>query len=72
MIKDKLTINDDKTDFVLVGTKQHLDKVYIHAVSIGKSVVMASSVVRNLGCHISMNRTSTGFAKQHFIIHAVG
>ena len=32
MIKDKLMLNDDKTEFVLIGTKQQLAKVCIDTV----------------------------------------
>ena len=35
MIKDKLMLNDDKTKFVLIGTKQQLAKVCIDTLSVG-------------------------------------
>ena len=48
MIKDKLMLNDDKTQFVLIGTKQQLAKVCIDTPSAGISEVSNSSLVRNL------------------------
>ena len=59
MIKDKLLINDDKTDFNLVDTRQQRDKARIDTLLIGVSVVTASNVARKLGswfdCHMSTN-----------------
>ena len=35
MISDKLMLNDDKTEFVLIGTRQQLAKVDIDSISVG-------------------------------------
>ena len=47
MIRDRLMLHDDKTEFLLLGTKQQLDKVDINRFTVGESVV--KPVVRNLG-----------------------
>ena len=39
-------LNDDKTEFLLLGTKQQLD---INSTTVGESVVNTKRVVRNLG-----------------------
>ena len=57
MIKDKLMLNDDKTEFVLIGTKQQLAKVCIDTLSVGISEVSNSSLVRNLGSWFDCNFT---------------
>ena len=57
MIKDKLMLNDDKTEFVLIGTKQQLAKVCIYTLSVGISEVSNSSLVRNLGSWFDCNFT---------------
>ena len=57
MIKDKLMLNDDKTEFVLIGTKQQLAKVCIGTLSVGISEVSNSSLVRNLGSWFDCNLT---------------
>ena len=57
MIKDKLMLNDDKTEFVLIGTKQQLVKVCIDTLSVGISEVSNSSLVRNLGSWFDCNFT---------------
>ena len=42
-------INDDKTEFLLIGTKQQLAKVNIPHIKIGHSDIQPSHCVRNLG-----------------------
>ena len=49
MIRDRLMLNDDKTEFLLLGTKQQLAKVDINSIIVGESVVNTKPVVRNLG-----------------------
>ena len=49
MIRDRLMSNDDKTEFLLLGTKQQLAKVDINSITVGESVVNTKPVVRNLG-----------------------
>ena len=50
MSKDKLKLNDDKTEFPLVGTKQQLAEVCIKDIKkIGCVEISPSSSVRNLG-----------------------
>ena len=55
MIEDKLMINDDKTEFILIGTKQQLEKVKIQKLSVGQCEITPSSVVRNLGSWFDSN-----------------
>ena len=42
-------LNDGKTEFLLLGTKQQLAKVDINSITVGESVVNTKPVVRNLG-----------------------
>ena len=44
-------LTDDKTEFLLLGTKQQLTKVDINSycITVGESVVNTKPVVRNLG-----------------------
>ena len=64
MLADRLKLNDDKTEIVIIGTKQQLAKVNTDAsVRVGMSTIPPSSEVRNLGswfdaqlkmdCHIN-------------------
>ena len=50
MHHDKLLLNDDKTEFLILGTRQQLAKVNSSELYIGNSSVKASRVVKNLGC----------------------
>jgi len=49
MSDDKLNLYDDKTEFLLVGTKQQLAKVCIKDNKVGCVEISPSSSVRNLG-----------------------
>ena len=52
MKHDKLLLNDEKTEFLIIGTRQQLSKVNISLITVGNSDVMRSSVVRNLGVFV--------------------
>ena len=52
MEHDKLLLNDEKTEFLVIGTRQQLSKVNISSITVGNSAIMKSSVVRNLGSYI--------------------
>ena len=50
MINDKLTINDSKTEFMLIGTKAQLQKTKSATLTIGESIISPSTEpLRNLG-----------------------
>ena len=50
MLQDRLKLNDDKTEFIVIGTKQQLAKVNVDSLQVGESIVTAASKVRNLVC----------------------
>ena len=52
MEHDKLLLNDEKTEFPVIGTRQQLSKVNISSITVGNSAIMKSSVFRNLGSYI--------------------
>ena len=45
---NKLLLNDDKTEFLMIGTKQQLAKVNIDHILIGDSVIRPKGVVKVL------------------------
>ena len=57
MIMDKMKINDIKTEFLIIGTKQQLNKVNIKTLSVGDSAVATATMVRNLGVLFDENTT---------------
>lgn len=55
MLCDKLMINDGKTDFVIIGTRQQLSKVHIDSLAVGDAHVSRVQSVKNLGTWIDSN-----------------
>ena len=49
MRDDKLMLNDDKTEFLIIGTERQLSKVSVDKIKIGQAEVSPASSVRNLG-----------------------
>ena len=48
MISDNLLLNDDKTEFLIIGTRQQLAKVNINCIRVGSTDVCPVTVARNL------------------------
>ena len=49
MLLDKLMLNDEKTEFIVIGTRQQLVKVKVDSLCMGHAAILPSSKVRNLG-----------------------
>ena len=49
MISDNLMLNDDKTEFLIIGTRQQLAKVNINCIRVGSTDVCPVTVARNQG-----------------------
>jgi len=49
MISDNLMLNDDKTEFFVIGTRQQLAEVNINCIRVGSTDVCLVTVARNLG-----------------------
>ena len=63
LTQDKLLMNDDKTEFIVIGTKQQLSKIDIGSIKIGDVDIVPESPIRNLGAWfestLSMDRHTT-------------
>ena len=63
MIRDKLMINDRKTEFIFIGTHQQLCKLQPCTISVGHDSITAGTQVKNLGCrldsYLNMSRDVT-------------
>ena len=46
---DKLKINDDKTEVIIIGTRQQLARVQVDCLTVGDARVPFGSAVKNLG-----------------------
>ena len=55
----RLMINDDKTEFLLVGTRQQLDKLDSCSIIVGNNRISPSPCVRNLGSWFDSNLSMT-------------
>ena len=55
IIKDKLPLNDNKTEFMIIGTRKLLAKVNIDGISVGESIIAPVTSVRNLGSWFDQN-----------------
>ena len=49
MLADKLKLNDNKTEFIIIGTRQQLAKISVDSLCIGDDIIKPSSVVKNIG-----------------------
>ena len=49
MVVDKLKLNEEKTEFMLIGTHQQLSKVRIESLLVARTFVSSVSEARNLG-----------------------
>ena len=47
-----LKLNENKTEFIIVGVRQQLDKVTDLSIKIGDDKITNSAVVKNLGVYI--------------------
>ena len=55
MRENKLLLNEEKTEFILIGTKQQLAKVDIGHIKVGKVNIAPHSPVKNLGVWFDSN-----------------
>ncbi len=51
MLANKLKMNDGKTEFLIIGSRQQLDKVGFSSIRVGDSVVKCVDSVRDLGAY---------------------
>ena len=57
MIADRLKLNDDNTEFMIIGTHAQLDKVNVSEIVVDQAKVPAVTIVRNLGTWLDTNLT---------------
>ena len=61
MIQDKMKLNDDKTEFLIIGTSQQLKKVRTDTLSVGNAIISPVLSARNLGAYFDSNMTLAPF-----------
>ena len=57
ILNDKLKVNDDKTEFMIIGTSQQLAKVSINSLRVGTATITPVSPARNLGSRFDSKLT---------------
>ncbi len=73
MVANRLKLNGDKTEFLLLGTARQLSKIPPLHINVGSSLIAPSDKVRNLGCifdtHMSMKLHVNAICKSayHFL-----
>ena len=55
LIPDRLLVNDDKTEFIIIGTRQQLNKLQAMNIKVGSSGEKPSCQVKNLGSWLDSN-----------------
>ena len=72
MTADKLKLNYDKTELIVIGTRAQLDKISISELSIDHVKVSTVCNVRNLGTwfdnHLAVKPPSTRLLNRNFTI----
>ena len=59
MLHDNLKLNDEKTELLIIGTPQQLDKVVITNIRVGNTNIYPVPVARNLGSWFDANISMT-------------
>ena len=49
MLNDKLKLNDSKTEFLIIGSRQQLSKVNFNTLRVGDAYITPSNEIKNLG-----------------------
>ena len=49
-VADKLKLNDAKSEFIIIGTRQQLVKINVDNLRVGDALLKPLNKVRNLGC----------------------
>ena len=70
MLTEQLKINDDKTEFLVIGTPQQLAKIQNLTVTVGNSSITSSSHAKNLGVifdqHMTMDKHINSVSSKSF------
>ena len=70
MLHDNLKLNDEKTELLIIGTPQQLDKVVNTHIRVGNTNIYPVPVARNLGSWFDANISMTDqFIPLKFVAH---
>ena len=57
MVKHQLKLNDNKTEFITIGSRHQLSKVRMDSINVGLSEIKSASSLRDLGAWFDECRT---------------
>ena len=57
MVSNRLMINDSKTEFLIIGSRQQLAKINVEGVTVGDAMITPVTSVRNLGVWFDQHMT---------------
>ena len=73
MLSNGVILNDNKTEFMVIGTRQQLAKVNIHSIKVGSFRVTPVPIVKNLSAwfdsHMNMNTHITKACSAFLLIY---
>ena len=72
MLEDKLMLNDDKTEVLLIGTPTQLAKTSIESIKVGEVDVKLINTARNLGIWSEKNLTMNTDTNESATVSSVG
>ena len=55
MCHNMMKLNDSKTEFLIIGSRQQLAKINVDSIKVGASEIVSTSSVRNLGAWLDKN-----------------
>ena len=55
MCHNMMKLNDSKTEFLIIGSRQQLAKINVDSIKVGASKIVSTSSVRNLGAWFDKN-----------------
>ena len=76
MLMDHLKLNDEKTEFLLVGTRQQLAKLCVESLAVSDHLIAPCQEAKNLGCWFDQKLSMvTNINKvcsaSHFYLHNI-
>ena len=70
MVKHQLKLNDNKTEFITIGSRRQLSKVRMDSIDVGLSEIKSASSLRDLGAWfdecMTMNKHTSRVSSKAF------
>ena len=60
-----LKLNDEKTEFIVLGSNPNLSKIKTHSITVGEHQIRRSNQVRNIGAIFDANAKMEGSLLKH-------